>query len=139
MSRERKYSLFVYGTLMWQEVLRTVIGRTCPMEEALLDRYKRCRIKGAFYHGLRQVGNSTVKGRVIRGLSKRDLAMIDRVEGDAYKRIRVRVRTPVHGDEEVFTYIIKEAYLEILVDQEWHETDLSVVELRRLLHEEVQG
>ncbi len=139
MPSKKRYTLFVYSTLLWDEVVSQLIGRKPVTEEALLDGYKRCRIKGAFYPGLRQVGSSTVKGRVIRGLSKRDLAVIDRFEGDAYKRIRVRVRTPVHGDEEVFTYIIKEAYLEILVDQEWHETDLSVVELRRLIHEEAQG
>ncbi len=136
MKEDDKYTLFVYGTLMWQEVLSSVIGRICPMEKALLKGFKRCRIKGQIYPGIKKDPDSTVRGQLIRGLNEKDLQRLDRFEGQEYKRIKVTVINS-HGEkEEVFTYVIKEEYLSILEDFEWRESDFTEDKRARFLRRE---
>ncbi|NOY64613.1 MAG: hypothetical protein GXO97_04345, partial [Nitrospirae bacterium] len=44
--------------------------------------------------------------------------------------------TESNKEEEVFTYVIREAYKHILSDQEWKETDLSDEDIKGFLLEE---
>ncbi len=133
----KKYTLFVYGTLMWPQVLRTLTGSSWVTEDAVLIGFKRCRIKGAVYPGIKKDSTSSVKGKVVRGLGEKEILILDQFEGDAYERIRVQVKTGSNKEEEVFTYIIREAYKHILSDQEWKETDLSDEDIKGFILGEI--
>lgn len=133
----KKYPLFVYGTLMWPQVLRALTGKSWVTEDAVLKGFKRCRIKGAVYPGIKREPASSVKGKVVRGLGGKELSMLDQFEGDAYERVRIQVNTESNKEEEVFTYVIRKAYKHILSDQEWKETDISDEDIKGFLLEEI--
>lgn len=94
-----RYPLFAYGTLLNAQCQRTVLGRQCHSQAAVLADY-------ALYHGkwpysVPQLG-ATVAGRLLLGLRERDWARLDAYEDAApqavaggrralYKRERVLV------------------------------------------------
>ncbi|KAI0777106.1 hypothetical protein BC629DRAFT_632620 [Irpex lacteus] len=106
------YSAFFYGTLLHPFILRRVINhpgndlQICP---ALLLEHTRHAIKNADYPGVipyyktRQLlekngrnpdlppDERTVRGTLITGLSKNDVALLDIFEGDEYARDRIAV------------------------------------------------
>jgi len=113
-------NLFAYGTLMWPEVIYDLLGRSIPMENALLKGYKRCRIKRVAYPGLKKDDSSEVRGKLLRDLTPTDLKRLDRFEGVEYERILVDVQTE-KGQERAFVYIIKPEYVDILEEAPWDE------------------
>ncbi|HHN65745.1 MAG TPA: gamma-glutamylcyclotransferase [Nitrospirae bacterium] len=133
---KEKHSLFVYGTLMWPEVLRAVIGRTCcQMQEAVLYGFKRCRVRGEIYPAIKKAPRSKVVGKLVRDLTEKELRLLDEYEGGEYERIQVRVNTASNREEDVFTYVIKDEYQHLLDDREWDERVISRDEMESLLHD----
>ncbi len=117
------YCLFAYGTLMFPEVQRAVIGREPPMKEAILRGYKRLRVKGQNYPGIIESANSVVRGRLLQGLTEEELLRIDEYEGEEYERTTAIIQT-AKGPVDAFVYVIKGQYRHILSDEEWQITAL---------------
>ncbi|GAB4239731.1 MAG: hypothetical protein Kow00109_14590 [Acidobacteriota bacterium] len=82
--------LFAYGTLMFADVLRAVLGRVIPGDAAVLEGFVRRRVRGTIYPGI-VPGSGTVKGVLYEGLQPADWILLDRFEGDEYQRERVAV------------------------------------------------
>jgi gamma-glutamylcyclotransferase (GGCT)/AIG2-like uncharacterized protein YtfP len=81
--------VFSYGTLMSEKVLKAVLGRVpqhCPGE---LDGFARCPLSDRCYPGAVARQGSRLRGRVLRGISPAELAVLDRFEGDEYTSIFV--------------------------------------------------
>ncbi len=125
--------LFVYGTLMWPEILKAVIDRIPVMEDALLEGYRRLKIKDAVYPALIKAESHSVQGKLIRGLNYNEIVLIDDYEGDEYERKEVFIKTLSGRKEAAFVYVFSEDYRERLLDENWNPSEISEKLLRSLL------
>ncbi|KAM0890917.1 hypothetical protein ACQ4PT_026701 [Festuca glaucescens] len=57
------HSVFVYGTLMSEEVVRVLLGRVPPSSPALLPNHQRFSIRGRVYPAILPVDGNEVSGR----------------------------------------------------------------------------
>ncbi|KAL1919088.1 uncharacterized protein VTP21DRAFT_2469 [Calcarisporiella thermophila] len=111
-------SLFVYGTLISEDVLQMVL---CPQHwtsperraklstlqcsPAILQGYKRVRVKQADYPAIIEgEASEAVEGVIIEGLTDMDIERLDRYEGDEYARVQVSVSTST-GSFPAYTYV----------------------------------
>lgn len=101
------HSLFAYGSLMYSDVIRIVLNRAIDdleIRHAVLDGYRRVAVPGRPYPtGIPQPG-SRIRGKIITGLSKKDLARLDAYEEAFYVRQTITVQTE-RGMEEALAYI----------------------------------
>ncbi len=116
-----KYNLFVYGTLMWEETQRALLGRSPETMDALLYDYKRLKVRGESYPGIRKSPGSSVRGKLLLRLTEEELRVLDQYEGEEYERTEVKVKTPDGEFIDAFVYVIKDEFSNILKDEEWNE------------------
>lgn len=89
--------LFTYGTLQIPAIQQRVLGRVVTGAQATLTGYLKTQITlddGTFPIIVEQQGSS-VEGMVIE-VTPHELALIDRYETDAYRRVQVTLNS---GDE----------------------------------------
>ena len=84
-------SRFVYGSLLAPEVLKALLGRVPDRTPATLPGYVRRRIKERVYPALYPDPDSQVDGEVLSGMSRRELAVLDWFEDEAYTLTKVDV------------------------------------------------
>ena len=84
-------SRFVYGSLLAPEVLNALLGRVPDRTPATLPGYVRRRIKERVYPALYPDPGSQVDGEVLSGMSRRELAVLDWFEDEAYTLTKVDV------------------------------------------------
>jgi gamma-glutamylcyclotransferase (GGCT)/AIG2-like uncharacterized protein YtfP len=86
--------LFVYGTLMFDEVLRALLGRTPARQHAHAYSCRRWALRGRRYPAL-TIGEAAesalpVAGYLIADLSRGEWGTIDRYEDDHYELARIQ-------------------------------------------------
>lgn len=79
-------NLFAYGTLMWRDVLESVIGRRLQGERAVLSGYRRLCVKGEWYPAVVPSEGDTVEGLLYRGITESEIILLDAFEGSEYNR-----------------------------------------------------
>jgi gamma-glutamylcyclotransferase (GGCT)/AIG2-like uncharacterized protein YtfP len=83
--------LFCYGTLEFPEVMLLIAGQLPRMEPAMLPDYERRRMLDGPWPGI-----APAPGRMVQGASAdidaATLRLLDRYEGDAYRRVLLDVR-----------------------------------------------
>jgi gamma-glutamylcyclotransferase (GGCT)/AIG2-like uncharacterized protein YtfP len=80
--------LFAYGTLMFPEVWRRVVGRDFPMQRATVGGYVALRAKGQLFPVLvRGEAGETVTGVVYFDLEEGVFEVLDEFESDLYERV----------------------------------------------------
>ncbi|XP_040247950.2 AIG2-like protein D isoform X3 [Aegilops tauschii subsp. strangulata] len=101
------HSVFVYGTLMAEEVVRVLLGRVPPSSPALLpNQYVRAcalrstppgrlSIRGRVYPAILPVDGSKVPGKVWQGITDRELDVLDIFEDEEYVRETVGISLAV--------------------------------------------
>ena len=87
-------ALFVYGTLMFDAVLRALLGRVPARQQARAHSCRRWAIRGRRYPAL-TIGDSAesappVAGYLIADLSRGEWGTIDRYEDDHYELARIQ-------------------------------------------------
>ncbi|MFQ6638638.1 hypothetical protein Gotur_015513 [Gossypium turneri] len=85
------HNVFVYGSLLSDDVVRVLLNRVPPSSAALLNHFHRFSIKGRVYPAILPVQNRHVSGRVLMGISDPELHILDEFEDDEYQRTRVEV------------------------------------------------
>lgn len=110
--------LFVYGTLMNEELIRALLRGSFPMVDAVLKGYERLQVVGQSYPAIRPNRHNIVKGRLMTKLSPLHIRKLDDYEGNMYKRISVRVIT-ADSSEPIWcqTYVLKPLYYRRLANQ----------------------
>jgi gamma-glutamylcyclotransferase (GGCT)/AIG2-like uncharacterized protein YtfP len=111
--------LFVYGTLMCEEVMAAVAGRRFPSQPAQLPGYRCAPIRGEIYPGIVPQADSMTRGRLCTGLSRQAMTKLDRFEGEMYRRQTVEVSLPDGSKREAWTYVLKPKYARLLADKDW--------------------
>lgn len=113
------HHLFVYGSLLFEEVWNRVVHGTYPRLAATLDGYRRVALRGRTYPGLIRDPGAMVEGLACLSLSDGDLRRLIDFEGDEYDRATVRV-TLTDGRSlgaTVFLYSPRHAHR--LTDEPW--------------------
>ncbi|AQK68397.1 AIG2-like protein [Zea mays] len=86
------HSVFVYGTLMEEEVVRVLLGRAPPSSSpALLPDHRRFSLRGRVYPAILPARAHAVSGKVIQGLTDRELHVFDMFEDEEYVKTTVEV------------------------------------------------
>ncbi|XP_014631621.1 AIG2-like protein C-like isoform X1 [Glycine max] len=85
------HNVFVYGSLLADEVVHTLLKRVPPTAPAILHDYHRFKIKGRVYPAILPVQNNKVYGRVLLGISGVELDILDEFEDVEYTRTDVEV------------------------------------------------
>lgn len=111
--------IFVYGTLLNDEVLKILFGSTLTKYRARLPGYKRVKVRGEPYPAIRADGSSGVDGALITGLSSDDLIRLDQYEGRYYKRESVVVYINGNVPQHCQTYVFRPQYYEFLSSEAW--------------------
>ncbi|PWZ24745.1 AIG2-like protein D [Zea mays] len=90
------HSVFVYGTLMEEEVVRVLLGRAPPSSSpALLPDHRRFSLRGRVYPAILPARGHAVSGKVIQGLTDRELHVFDMFEDEEYVKTTVEVSLTV--------------------------------------------
>jgi len=114
MSRQ---ALFVYGTLLFPEIMRRVIGRVLPSRRATLDGYARRGLEGERYPGVFPSLGESVEGKLCLGVDGATLQRLDVYEGEQFERRWVHVRTE-RGRSGAFVYSLTDR-ARILATEAW--------------------
>ncbi|URE23415.1 AIG2-like family [Musa troglodytarum] len=85
------HSVFVYGTLLADEVVRVLLKRVPPSSPAILHNYHRFSIKGRVYPAILPVDCKKVAGEVLLGITDQELDILDSFEDVEYERRAVEV------------------------------------------------
>ena len=88
MRRKMHHFLFTYGTLMCEDIMNAVTGFCHKAFPARLQDFRRLAVKHASYPGIIRAEGYFVEGWVYSGISDAALSLLDRFEGDMYKRLR---------------------------------------------------
>ena len=113
-----KTNLFVYGSLMYEEVWRRLVSREFRRMPARLDGYRRLRIKGEDYPGLVK-GAGVVHGTVLLELDDETLGRLERFEAECYRRVSGRVIGDSGVEIPADFFEIRESHMSLVEDVEW--------------------
>lgn len=115
--------LFVYGTLMNNEVLEPLLGCIPQKEAAELAGFECVAVKGAQYPGLKEKKGQRVMGQLLQGLTPGQLEVLDSYEGDEYRRIKIEVSIQDQNKTQAtlpcHTYLFKTELHHLLSEQPW--------------------
>jgi len=111
-------NLFVYGTLMDDDVWKTVEVKNYESSEAILLGYERRKLHGVSYPGIRRIAAGIVKGKVFWDVDVDDLIKLDAFEGDEYCRKILPIKV---NDTFVkaFAYELKPEFEHLMTNEEW--------------------
>lgn len=113
-------NLFVYGTLMDDEIMRHVSGRHFRCEPATLEGYVRKKVRGEVYPAIIPRAGDKVSGLLCYSVGGRALKRLDRFEGAPYERSPVRVVTAQGQIVPAEAYLFTEQNRSLLSDEDWH-------------------
>ncbi|XP_022756296.1 AIG2-like protein D [Durio zibethinus] len=85
------HNVFVYGSLLADDVVRVLLNRIPPSSAALLTGFHRFSIKGRVYPAILPVQNDQVIGKVLLGITDTELHILDEFEDVEYQKTQVEV------------------------------------------------
>ena len=110
--------LFVYGTLMVPQVMRTVCGYTASGVPAVLHEHCCRLVRDEIYPGIYPCKNDDVEGLLYRDVDAGQLRLLDRFESDMYQRLQVTVSL-AGGECVAHAYVVRESARHLLTDLRW--------------------
>lgn len=126
---------FVYGTLMFPEVLKALTGRVLHSEPAVIHNYRRYAIKNQVFPATVPSSTSadTVTGLVLFDLQPQDLEILDAFEGDEYYKVPIKatllqqksttesatIQSTITKEVETFVYIWQKSLMHLLLPKGW--------------------
>jgi gamma-glutamylcyclotransferase (GGCT)/AIG2-like uncharacterized protein YtfP len=117
-------SFFVYGTLMYPEVLRLLLGKTFSSVPAFCEGYKRYRIFDAeknprLYPAIFPCEGSRAEGIVLFDVDENSVRIMEKYEDKEYEKTELTVQTK-KGHLYVQTFVFQKKYKDMLIG-EWDE------------------
>jgi len=116
-------NLFTYGTLMCGEIMVEVSGCRLSHVFGTLKGYRRRSLIGELYPAIHPDNETTVEGVVYQNVPDWAFDRLDRFEGELYERQPVNIELNRGGVLPVETYVIKEAFLNLLDHTDWDFND----------------
>lgn len=108
----------MYGSLMVPRVMHGVCGHAAPGVAATLRGYRRRRLHGEHYPGIRPCAGERVDGVLYRGLTDAQLSALDAFEGDWYLRHAVGVETG-SGPHSAQAYVLAPSCDHLMSSEHW--------------------
>ncbi|KVH91512.1 AIG2-like protein D [Cynara cardunculus var. scolymus] len=100
------YNVFVYGSLLADDVVRVLLRRIPQNSPSTLHGYHRFSIKGRVYPAILPVENKKVTGRVLLGITAAELDILDKFEDVEYEKRVVDVSLLDMSDAlQAYTYV----------------------------------
>ena len=112
------HTLFVYGTLLFPEIVQDLTGKTFDTKDATLKNYTRARVcedgEPLRYPGITSAPGKTVKGKILCDVDEESLAIIDAWEGG--KHYTKKILPVESGGKEVtaIVYVWNPAFVSLL-------------------------
>eukprot|EP01026_Neomeris_dumetosa_P026613 TRINITY_DN21708_c0_g1_i5.p3 TRINITY_DN21708_c0_g1~~TRINITY_DN21708_c0_g1_i5.p3 ORF type:complete len:150 (+),score=12.54 TRINITY_DN21708_c0_g1_i5:28-477(+) len=113
--------LFVYGTLLADEVIKVLLKRVPKQRTATLKGYTRYGIKGQVFPAIVPTNNKqSVAGQIMMGLSQKEMKILDEYESDEYFRELVEVLIPQEEEAmQVYVYVWRDQFRYLLDGNSW--------------------
>lgn len=127
----RAVRVFVYGSLLIPEIVRTVLGRTPTATPAVLQGYRRCSLRGQAFPGLLRAPGHRTRGALIE-LAPAELRRLDRYEDDFYLRRPVTVALDDGSPVRAQTYVLSAKHRRLASGRAW---SLATFRARRAARE----
>ena len=117
----KRDALFVYGSLQMPGIAEIVGGGPFISEPCILPGYRRRRIQGRSWPGIRPDTQESTQGLLLQGISASQIEVFDLFEGDAYERRRVQVRLLDSAEQRIdaFTYVVRDHLAGYMSDEIW--------------------
>ncbi|KAL3534714.1 hypothetical protein ACH5RR_003175 [Cinchona calisaya] len=80
------HNVFVYGSLLADDVVSVLLSRVPQSSPAILHGYHRFSIKGRVYPAILPIENKKVAGKVLLGITPFELHILDEFEDVEYER-----------------------------------------------------
>ena len=84
MTAQDRGPLFVYGSLLFPEILSAVLGRVPDSSQGTVNGWRAAALPGRTYPGLVPSHGSAAAGRLLTRLSRDEWQLLDAFEEDAY-------------------------------------------------------
>lgn len=110
--------LFVYGTLIFDEILSKLLGKNHASIPGLLENYKIKKFNNAEFPGIVKDATSNVLGKIILDINDHDTSILDTYEGVMYKRIILKVKT-ISNEYGCQVYVVDDYYKRKLSEEAW--------------------
>eukprot|EP01100_Stratorugosa_tubuloviscum_P008316 TRINITY_DN345_c5_g1_i1.p1 TRINITY_DN345_c5_g1~~TRINITY_DN345_c5_g1_i1.p1 ORF type:complete len:158 (-),score=59.85 TRINITY_DN345_c5_g1_i1:151-624(-) len=86
-------SVFTYGTLMFDNIIKSLINRVPPSQIAIAYSFKRHSLLSRPYPAVTYASfDQFVVGRLFLTLTQNELEILDHYEGNEYNRIQINVK-----------------------------------------------
>ena len=78
-------NVFVYGSLLFSDIVTRLTGTSFTSEEATLPHFKRCRVKEADYPAIIENNDTNVQGKILFDVNDIVLKQLEFFEGEDYE------------------------------------------------------
>jgi gamma-glutamylcyclotransferase (GGCT)/AIG2-like uncharacterized protein YtfP len=112
-------ALFAYGTLMFPDVIKSVIGRVPGSRSGVINGYRRLEVAGESFPGLIKGDDERVDGLVYEDISKGEWDRLTAFEDDFYELQEVTVDC-LGRAVRAFAYIVPPSQRSLLSDKAWN-------------------
>lgn len=126
-------NVFVYGSLMFDDVWNRVVQHRYNKQSAILSGYKRLSVKGETYPGLIKSFNNSVTGVIYHNVTARDIKRLDRFEGEYYDKISVTVVCETGYVHNAKVYLFNNRNRNLLSSNSWDPVRFQSRHLRRFI------
>jgi len=126
-------SIFVYGSLMFDDVWNRIVQHRYEKHVAVLSGYKRLSVKGEHYPGLVKSFNSSVEGVVYLDVTAQDIKRLDKFEGDCYIKIPVTVTCETGQEVNADVYLFNKRNRRSLNNTPWDPVQFQEHHLRQFI------
>lgn len=126
MATGKLHSVFAYGTLIFPEVMATLTGAELRHRDALLPGYRRLQVLGEVYPAVVPDADASTKGVLYEGLDSSSLGLLDRFEGELYRREVVTVIIGPDAGREAWAWLLDPECRDAVADEPWDPTAFAV-------------
>jgi gamma-glutamylcyclotransferase (GGCT)/AIG2-like uncharacterized protein YtfP len=121
MAFNRGMNVFTYGSLMFEEVWRAVVG------------YEAWKLVGQTFPGLAPAPGRQVNGRIWQGVTETELGRLDVFESGIYDRQLLAVRAEDGMTLPCWAYIVRPDSRTLLLNEPWDREEFERLHLRDFL------
>jgi len=126
-------NVFTYGSLMFDEVWRAVVGRLGASTPGRLDGFEAWRVAGQTFPGLTPAAGHRVAGRIWHDVTDAELARLDTFESGMYQRELLPVMADGGAALACWTYLVRPDSRGLLLAQPWDREEFRRVHLPAFL------
>jgi gamma-glutamylcyclotransferase (GGCT)/AIG2-like uncharacterized protein YtfP len=112
--------VFTYGTLIFPEVWRAVVGRSFATVAGRANGFAIYRVRDAVFPGIiAATPHDAVSGVVYLDVDEASLARLDRFEDDFYQRQQIVVLCDDGHERAADSYVVPSERRDVLTDEPW--------------------